>query len=99
MSNPHLIASIDKNCREELRVELTEFKGHQLIQLRVWAKNGDANSIPTKSGFGLRVSFIPTLRAVLADAEAKARALGWLEAAAEGDHCASTDWAGAGPFG
>ena len=82
MSDPHPIASIDKNGRGELRVELSEFKGYQLVQLRVWAKNNGSEPIPTKGGFGLRVSFIPALRVALADAEAKARELGWLGEAA-----------------
>ena len=47
MSDPYPIASIDKNGREQLRVELSEFKGyHQLevegARILVLRRDGDA---------------------------------------------------------
>src|SRR3954447_23542907 len=43
---------IRKNALEEIRVELSEYNGHDLINLRVWAdpRNGGAERIPTGAG-------------------------------------------------
>ncbi|WP_416896322.1 MAG: PC4/YdbC family ssDNA-binding protein [Minwuia sp.] len=76
-----VIREIQKNSRERLRVSLDQFRGHDLIAMRVWI-DGDEGPIPTKSGFGLRVHQIPELREVLAEAERQARANGMLEDAA-----------------
>ena len=45
------IAVIRKNSAEEIRVELSEFNGHRLVNLRVWAdpRNGAGDRIPTKA--------------------------------------------------
>lgn len=71
-----LIATIPKNSREELRVSLSEFKGHNLLQLRAWVIE---SGVPTKNGFGIQAALIPKLRKALHEAELKARELGWLE--------------------
>lgn len=76
-----VIREIQKNSRERLRVSLDQFKGHDLIALRVWV-DGDDGPVPTRSGFGLRVQQIPELREALADAERQARESGMLEGAA-----------------
>lgn len=42
---------ITKNSREEIRVEPTEYKGQNLISIRVWTKTYDGRGyIPTKKG-------------------------------------------------
>jgi hypothetical protein len=76
-----IIATIPKNTREELRVSLSEFKGHKLCQLRAWITDGD---IPTKNGFGIQVTLIPSLIAALQDAEAEGQRRGWVPAVAHG---------------
>jgi hypothetical protein len=70
-----VIANIPKNSREELRISLDEYKGHKLLHLRAWVAESNT---PTKSGFGIQMALIPKLRVALADAEAKAREMGWL---------------------
>lgn len=72
-----IIATIPKNRREELRVTLGEFKGHQLLQLRAWISE---SGLPTKNGFGLQAALIPALRQALQDAEAEAKRRGWVTA-------------------
>lgn len=69
------IARLPKNAREEIRVELCEFKGHQLLGLRVWTTDTER---PTQKGLTVSVGMIPDIRAALADAEERARALGLL---------------------
>lgn len=73
------IGNIQKNTREEIRVELDEFKGYDLANIRVWAKKEDGNVIPTKSGLSVRVHHLAELIALLQKAEAAAIAAGVLE--------------------
>jgi hypothetical protein len=49
MSAP--IATLQKNSFQEIRVELNEFRGYDLIDLRVWAepRDGGSERIPTKA--------------------------------------------------
>jgi hypothetical protein len=43
--------TIQKNSREEIRVEPTEYKGQSLVSIRAWAKTYDGRGyIPTKKG-------------------------------------------------
>ena len=74
-----LIATLRKNAAEEVRVSLDEFKGHDLISLRVWCDPyaGDAR-VPTKRGLSVSVRLLPELIAALRQAEAEAREAGLL---------------------
>ena len=73
------IATIRKNAAEEVRVSLDEFKGHNLISLRVWCDPyaGDER-VPTKRGLSVSVRLLPELIEALQRAEAEARAAGLL---------------------
>ena len=76
--NKH-IATLRKNSTEEIRVGLDEYKGHDLISLRVWADPyaGDER-VPTKKGLSVNVRLLPELIAALREAEALAREAGLL---------------------
>ena len=75
-----LISVIRKNAAEEIRIELTEFNGHQLINIRVWTepRNGGSERIPTKAGNACRVALLPEIIEALQQAQAQARARGLL---------------------
>ena len=75
-----LISVIRKNAAEEIRVELSEFNGHQLVNFRVWTdpRDGGAERIPTKAGIACRVALLPEIIEALQQAEAQARARGLL---------------------
>ena len=80
-NNDQPISIIAKNATEELRVALSEYRGHHLINCRIWA-NYDSpleEKRPTKKGFALAVAKLPELIAVLQRAEAEARAQGLLD--------------------
>ena len=64
---------------------LSEYRGHDLVNLRIWANYDSAGSEkrPTKKGFALRIERLPELIAVLKKAEAEARAAGLLGAETE----------------
>jgi hypothetical protein len=74
------IAVLRKNAFEEIRVELSEFNGHDLIQVRVWIqpRNGGKERIPTKAGIACKVTLLPDLISALKKAEAAAQAAGLL---------------------
>ena len=69
-----------KNALEEIRVELSEYNGHDLINVRIWTdpRDGGGERIPTKAGICCRVALLPELIQALHQAEAAARAAGLL---------------------
>lgn len=77
---PIVVASLDKNRREKVRVALDEYQGTKLIDLRITVELTESSGIqtPTRKGVALNVGLLPELRAALAEAEAQALALGWL---------------------
>ena len=74
------LATIRKNALEEIRVELSEFNGHDLLNIRIWTdpRNGGSERIPTKAGIACRVALLPEIIEALQQAEAQARARGLL---------------------
>jgi Transcriptional Coactivator p15 (PC4) len=71
------IATIPKNAREELHVSLTEFKGHDLFDVRVFAESGD-KWVATRKGITANVECLPAIVEALQRAVAEARAAGLL---------------------
>ena len=76
------IATIKKNSREEIRVTLDEFRGHHLVNIRVFYDAGDGEMKPGKQGIAVKVELFPELLAALGTAEKAARRAGMMEAAA-----------------
>ena len=66
------IAVIEKNAVEEVRVALSEFCGHELVNVRIWANydSADSEKRPTKKGVALRIEKLPELIAALNEAQA-----------------------------
>jgi hypothetical protein len=80
MSNAVIVATLRKNARESVRVALEDFRGHNLLDVRLTVPlAAHAPSLtPTAKRISVNVAMLPSLRATLADAEAQAVALGWL---------------------
>ena len=73
------IAVIEKNSSEEVHVDLSEYRGHDLVSIRVWANyDGEKPKRPTKKGVTVKVEKLPELIAALQEAEKQARAAGLL---------------------
>lgn len=72
------ICTIPKNSREEVRVQLTEFKGTQFADFRIWASGtgGEDNRGPTKQGLAISFARLPEFARAAAEAERQARELG-----------------------
>jgi hypothetical protein len=60
---PKLIAEVQKNCLEVIKIHLTEFKGQALLDLRVWIKEraDKPAATPTKKGISVPVRYLPWL--------------------------------------
>lgn len=57
--------AIRKNAREEIRITLDDFKGLQLVNLRVWFDPGNGEYRPGKQGVAFRLDLLPEVLEVL----------------------------------
>lgn len=81
---PVIVADLEKNARELVRVSLEEFKGYRLVSVRLWARDPLKGLVPTRQGVSLRLSLLPGLLGALEAATHQARSLGLLEGMADG---------------
>jgi hypothetical protein len=70
-----LVAEIQKNGREALRVLWAEYEGHAYLDVRVYYRDGEAMK-PTKKGATVRPDQVGELIAALQQARAVGRDLG-----------------------
>jgi hypothetical protein len=68
-----------RNRTEHVRVDLSEYKGHALINVRIWQTGSDGVDRPTVKGIALAVRKLPELAKALAQAETTAREAGLLD--------------------
>ena len=75
-----LVETISKNAREEIRVALTEYQGHDLCDVRVYAEpySGD-EWVATKKGVCVSMAKLTDLITALQKAEREARSAGLLK--------------------
>lgn len=74
-----LISTIAKNSIDEIRVELSEFKGYDLIGMRIYTEiENTKDKVPTKRGICANVKLLPELREALQRAETEAMQAGLL---------------------
>ena len=65
-----LISTFPKNKFEEIRVQIKEFKGYDLVDIRVFAgsKEGD-EKVPTGKGISVNVSHFMDLKKAILETE------------------------------
>ena len=51
--------ALRRNVREELRIERQEYRGHDLINIRVWYDDGTGEYRPGKQGVAFRAELLP----------------------------------------
>jgi hypothetical protein len=78
---PVEISKFWKNRRrnESVHVSLSEYEGHVLINVRVYATGTDGIDRPTPKGVAMGIRRLPELARALVKAEAKARELGLID--------------------
>ena len=60
------IVRFQKNVIEEVRGQVVNFKGHDLIDIRVWVEAKDGSgAIATKKGIALSVEQLPELKRLI----------------------------------
>ena len=65
-----LITSFQKNKFEEVRVQIKEFKGYDLLDIRVYATLKETeDKIPTGKGLSINVSHFQDLKKAILEAE------------------------------
>jgi hypothetical protein len=81
------VSVIPKSGTEEVRVDLSEYRGHDLVSIRIYANydSADEPKRPTKKGVTLKVEKLPELIAALQQAKTDARAAGLLSDPAPGE--------------
>jgi len=77
---PQLIAQWNRTSSEAVRVQLCQYNGTSLIEVRIYWRNHEGEYRPSRKGISLGLKHLPALADALAQAEAKARAMGLLEA-------------------
>lgn len=64
------VTTFDKNKFEEIRIGVKEYKGFDLIDLRVWVDSKDAGEkVPTAKGLSLNVELFPQFKKAILDLE------------------------------
>jgi hypothetical protein len=97
MMRPTIDAPIEigkfwKSARDRtrhIRVELSEYKGHPLVSVRVWQTGSDGCDRPTVQGIALAIRKLPELVRSLVKAEAKAREMGLIDDATADEEAGS----------
>src|ERR1700729_1661366 len=57
--NERLLATVRKNAREEIRVTRGDFKGHDIVGLRVWFEDRASGEMrPGKDGLAFRAELV-----------------------------------------
>ena len=75
-----VIAEIEKNARESLRMGLSEYRDRHLAYARIWIDTGE-KWVPTQKGLTVRVETLPDLIAGLQRVRSEAEAAGLLDPA------------------
>jgi hypothetical protein len=79
-----LVRDLPKNTTETLRVQLTTFNGHHLLDARVFTRYDSTGEIgPTKRGLSLKLDQLDALICALTEARQTAVALGWINGGAK----------------
>ncbi len=64
-----LIAEIEKNSTELIRVIITEYKGHKFIDCRVYYKDDQGEWKPTRKGISLNAETIDEVAEAIKNAK------------------------------
>ena len=64
------ISTFSKNKFQEIRVGIREFKGNDLIDIRIWTMTqGTEEMVPTAKGVSMNISLLKDLKKAIAEVE------------------------------
>ncbi len=66
---PIVLSEFQKNQLEDIKISLTEYQGHKLIDFRAYYRTDHGESKPTKKGISVNVKFFPELKEAILKAE------------------------------
>jgi hypothetical protein len=69
MAKTGIIKDIDKGRGEVLRVEISEYKGQTLFNIRIWYQDANGEFKPTQKGVAVSPTLIGELKEALEEAE------------------------------
>jgi hypothetical protein len=79
IAEPVIVCEFWANRRgEAVRIQLKEFNGHPLLDMRKYFTAADGKMVPTKKGLSIAIARLPDLAAAIGKALNKARELGLL---------------------
>jgi hypothetical protein len=87
MSEPATVADPIEICKffksrdrsAHVRIEISEYHGHRLVNVRIWETGSDGIDRPTVKGIALAVRKLPELADGINKALAKAREIGLID--------------------
>ena len=65
MADDIVVGGFAKNPREDVRVAISNFKGHDLVGVRVWFRDANDELRPSKAGVTVKVELLPELLRLL----------------------------------
>ena len=69
------VSTFDKNKFEEIRIGVKEYKGFDLIDLRVWVDSKEAGGkVPTAKGLSMNVELFPQFKNAILELESVLKA-------------------------
>jgi hypothetical protein len=74
--NTNLVGSITLNSRNCIKLELTKFADHWIVNLRRWFVSGDGKLKPTRKGIAFSVEHLPELSSLVRKALKRAKRKG-----------------------
>jgi hypothetical protein len=60
-----IVAELQKNRREVIRITRCRSNGHELVNVRIWAPGHSGEMIPTKAGLAFRIDLLPEVLVAL----------------------------------
>ena len=65
-----------KNAVEKVKVSLVQYRGYDLIDIRVYYDNGDGKFMPTRKGLCISLELLPDLLEGISKAKIKVESTG-----------------------
>lgn len=76
MAQESIVAHVEKNSREAVRVTLSQYRGQPVFSVRTWYRDTHGELRPSPKGITLRIALLPAVAEGIAKALDQIRAAG-----------------------